>query len=184
MYKLVIRMCLNFNTLFVLSIILISLQPKSSYCTCLYEITLLEPVIANTIIYDFTNCSSDDRGSCALSNSALELGCHDTEDPSLYPLEIADMIMLKAAGELDREEKDTYNLRCFYSLVSGGDSTICHSFDFVLHIDDINDNGPVFSQDSYSISFFETEISGLYNVKISDSPIISDNDAGKFLLIY
>ena len=173
-------MGININILFVLSILLISLQHKSSHCTCLNEITLIEPVNANTIIYNFTNCSSLNQGTCGV-NSSLELGCHDTEDPSLYPLEILDGIVLKTAGVLDREEKETYNLRCFYSLVFNGDSTICHSFDFVLNIEDINDNGPVFSQDSYSISLFETEISDLYNVKISDSPIISDRDAGNLL---
>ena len=171
-------MRLNLNTLFVL-ILLISLQHKSSHCTCLYEITLTEPVNANTVIFNFTNCSLNDSGSCD-KDSSLELDCHDTEDSSLYPLEISDKIVLKTAGELDREQKETYNLRCFYFPVSDGGSNICHSFDFVLTIEDINDNGPVFSQDSYSIHMFETEISNFYNVKISDSPIVSDNDAGNY----
>ncbi|KAI6650704.1 protocadherin gamma-A4-like [Oopsacas minuta] len=111
-------------------------------------------------------------------DSTLVLDCHNTEGSSLFPLQISNNIVLTAAGELDREERETYNLRCFFSGVSNSESSICDIFDFILHVRDVNDNGPVFSQDTYTISMFETDISDVYRVKIAETPIVSDNDAG------
>ena len=160
------------NILFALCILFINVLNQSHCLTCPNEIWLNETIAIGEDVYDFQTCTVT-GGTCP-SNSFLTMACHDVTDPPLFPLGVSGNLSIIALKALDREEKDLYTLKCSVSI----NGTICNNFDFVIHITDVNDNAPMFTQPTYTISIFETDSASTNIVKISGSSIVSDLDSG------
>ena len=161
----------------LLAIIIFNVLFHPTYYSCPIEKTFEEPIPSGTVILNFSSCipGSDILETCP--NTNLKVICHDTQDSNNFPLVIFNQTILKTTEALDREQRETYELRCLYSPDSSeGESSTCYTFDFTLHINDTNDNGPMFTETLYTVEMFESNAN---NSKIiSESPIITDMDAG------
>ena len=162
----------NSNLLFALCILFINILRQSHCFPCPNEIWLNETIATGENVYDFQTCTLT-GGTCP-EDSPLTMECYDLTDPLLLSLGVSGNLSIVALKALDREDRDMYTLRCYVS----ANDTGCNTFDFVLHINDVNDNAPMFSQPTYTISIFETDSVFENRIKISDSSIVSDVDLG------
>lgn len=158
--------------IFTLCILFINILKQSHCSTCPNEIWLNETIATGEDVYDFQTCTIS-GGTCP-GDSPLTMECHDITDPPLFPLGVAGNLSIIALKPLDREEKNLYTLKCY---VSANDA-LCNTFDFLIHINDVNDNAPIFTQNIYNISIFETERAFTNIVKISEASLVSDVDSG------
>lgn len=86
------------------------------------------------------------------------------------------LYILSVSGELDREERDLFELKVLAS--DSGDPPLTSEKVFILKVSDVNDCHPVFAKDSYTVSIAEDTPKGssLIQLQAQDADVSVNSD--------